>query len=197
MTYHQALRGSMADHRALKGISAAGTPADRATDARKLVELEPSNPAHRVTLVQALLANEEFAEARAAYSEAMQAGSAGYNERAEFGKAFQTAGQWPDAAAAFASALAISEGLSAVEMGALCMFHGLALAKSGEHESARAAFHRAIQAANGDLSTLKFLGRVLKASREPEGAALFLERAAALGDVEAAAMLAGMRRTSV
>jgi len=187
----------MVDHQVLKELAAAGAPTDRVTAARTLVELEPSNPAHRVALVQALLASSEFAAARAAYSEAMQAGNVGYNERAEFGKAFQTAAQWPDAAAAFASALAVSDGLSVVEMGALCMFHGLALAKSDDHDSAHAAFQRAIQAAKGDLSTLKFLGRVLKASGEPAGAALFLERAAALGDVEAAAMLAGMRRTSI
>jgi tetratricopeptide (TPR) repeat protein len=187
----------MASHEALGQMTAAGTPADRVADARTRVALEPSNPAHRVALVQTLLANNNYAAARAAYADAMRIADVGYNERAEFGKAFQTAGQWRDAAAAFASALAISDGLSAVEMGALCMFHGLALAKCGDRESARAAFQKAIQAAKGDLSALKFLGRVLKASGEPDGATLFLERASALGDVEAAAMLAGMRRTSI
>jgi tetratricopeptide (TPR) repeat protein len=187
----------MVDYQALKGLATEGAPTDRVTAARALVELEPWNPAHRVALVQALLANKECAAARAAYSDAMQAGNVGYNDRAEFGKAFQTAAQWRDASAAFASALAISDGLSAVEMGALCMFHGLSLSKSGDSESARAAFRKAIHAAKGDLSTLKFLGRVLKASGEPDGASLFLERASALGDVEAAAMLAGMRRASI
>jgi tetratricopeptide (TPR) repeat protein len=187
----------MVDYETLKGVAAEGTPGDHVSAARALVESEPSNPAHRVALVQALIANGEFVEARAAYAEAMSAVTVGYNDRAEFGKAFQTAGQWRDAAAAFASALAISEGISAVEMGALCMFHGLALAKGGDRDSARAAFQRAIRAANGDISTLNFLARVLKASGEPDGAALFFERAATLGDVEAAAMLAGMRRTSI
>jgi tetratricopeptide (TPR) repeat protein len=186
----------MVDYQTLKEAAAEGTPTDRVTAARTLVDLDPSTPAHRVILVQALLANGEFADARAVYAQAMRA-NVGYNERAEFGKAFQSAGQWRDAIAAFSSALAVSEGVSAVEMGALCMFHGLALAKSGDHASAHAAFQKAMVAANGDVSTLKFLARVLRATGEPEGAALFLERASTLGDVEAAAMLAGMRRTSI
>ncbi len=187
----------MVDYQTLKGVADAGTPADRVAAACTLVQLEPSNPVHRVTLVQALLEDRQFTAARATYFDSMRAANVGYNERAEFGKAFQCAGQWRDAAAAFASALAVSEGLSAVEMGALCMFLGLAQTKCGYHDSARAAFQKAIDAANNDMSTLKFLGRVLRASGEPDGATLFLERASTLGDVEAAAMLVGMRRTSL